>query len=123
MATDLLNNRCEGWFIANRQVSKHLPVKTDVRVIQTGDKTAVGHSMFTHSRIDTRNPEAPEHTLAITAIAISILTGTHDRLFGDAEHVLTTTAIAFGQRDDFFVTGTGGYATFNSGHYDLLRIE
>jgi hypothetical protein len=123
MPSDLLNNRCEGRLIANREVSKHLPVETDVCVIQTGDKAAVGHSMFTHGRVDPRNPEAAEHALAITTVAVGVLTSTHDRLFGDPEDVLATTTITFGQRDDFFVAGTGGYATFNSGHYDLLRIE
>jgi hypothetical protein len=72
--------------------------------------------MFTHGRVDPRDPEAAEHALTITTIAIGVLACTHDRLFGDSEDILTTTAIAFGQRDDFFVTGTGGYTAFNSGH-------
>jgi hypothetical protein len=116
MTADLLNNRCECRLVAHCEICEHFAVETDVRVIQTGDKAAVGHSMLTHGRVDPRNPEPAENALTISTIAIGILASTHDRLFGDPEDVLTTTAIALGQSDNFFVTGTGSYATFNSGH-------
>jgi hypothetical protein len=123
MTADLLNNRGKRRLVAHREICEHLTVETDMGVMETSDKATVGHSMLTHGRVDPRDPEPAEHTLTISTIAIGVLAGAHDRLLGDPEDVLATTTIALGQSDNFFVTGTGSDATFNSGHYDLLRIK
>jgi hypothetical protein len=123
MTADLLNNRGKCGLITHGQISKHFTVETDMRVMESGDEAAIRHPMFAYGRVNPRNPETPEYTLTVTTIAIGVLTCTHDRLLGDPEYVLATTTIALGPRDDFFVTGTGSDATFDSGHYDLLRIK
>jgi hypothetical protein len=123
MTSNLLDDRGKCRFIPNSEIGQHFPVEPNVSVMQTRDETAVGHPMLTHGSVDPGNPETTEHALAVAAIAIGVLACAHDSLLGDPEYVLATTTIAFGQRDDFLVTGTGGHATFDSGHYGLLKIK
>ena len=61
-------------------------------------------------------------TFALTAVAVGVLTGFHHRLFGDAIDVFTAATIAFGEFEDFFVTGVCDDTTFYARHEFLLSV-
>ena len=61
--------------------------------------------------------QAAEIALFGAAVAVCILAGFFNSLNGGAEAVLPAAVIAFRLFDDFFMSGAGSGAAFNSGHY------
>ena len=70
--------------------------------------------MFTHSGVDTLNPQSAKFALFRTTITIGITQSLFDFLNRDAEIGAGTTAIALGELDDFLVTGVTGDASFGT---------
>jgi hypothetical protein len=65
-------------------VREYLTVDFNTSLGQAVDDTAVAQPINTGSRVDTRDPQCAELTLFLPAIAISVLPGLDDRLFGGA---------------------------------------
>jgi hypothetical protein len=106
--------------VEHGQVGQYLAVNFHFSLLQAVHEGAVGQTQLTRSGVDTGDPQDTELTLALTTIALIVLTGLHHRLFGDAVYVLAAATVALGKGEDFLVTGAGGYTTFNSGHGGLL---
>src|SRR5690554_39438 len=116
----LLRKRREGGLVEHGQVGQHLAVHFHFGFLQAVHEGAVGQAQLTRGGVDTGDPQDTELTLALTTVAVGVLSGLHHRLFGDAVYVLATATVALGEGEDLLVTGAGGYTTFNSGHGVLL---
>ena len=69
-------------------------------------KVGTSAAGFAGCSVDSRNPQGMKIALLVAAIAIGILPA-RITACGNAMNVITTTAIAFGQRDDFLCDGRG----------------
>src|SRR5262249_32413237 len=98
---DLVDDRCKPWLVENRHVGKHLAIDLDLGLLQACDERRIRQTLVTHRCIDARNPERTEHTLALPAVAIGVLTRLHDRFFGDAEDALPALRVALRLAQDF----------------------
>src|SRR5581483_9782042 len=110
------DNRGKRRLVHHSHVGQDLAVEFDRGFLQAVHEHAVGHAVFTRGRVDTGDPQCAEHALLVAAIAIGILPGAHDRLLGDAIDLAATAAVTLGLVENFLVTGTCRYPTFDSRH-------
>ena len=82
-------------------------------------KKAASKRFKVRSGIDTSNPQTAEYTFLVAAIAVCLLTGTHNCLLSDTINIIAAKGKALGQRKYFLMTGTSRYTTFYSGHLIL----
>src|SRR5690606_7432386 len=78
----LLYNGRKCRLVMHSQISQNTTVQADVSLAQSGDQTAVAQTTGTGSGVDTHDPERTELTLLLTAVAVSVLTGLDNGLFG-----------------------------------------
>src|SRR5574343_440483 len=116
LGLDLLHDAAEGSLVVHCEVGQHLAVDLDGSLLQAVGELAVGQTQFTHTGVDTGNPEAAEHALLGTAVTVGILPSLHYRLFGDTEDITAATAKTLGKGQNLLVTGMGRYTTFDARH-------
>jgi uncharacterized protein involved in outer membrane biogenesis len=80
----------------NREVGKYASVERNARALQTIDQATVGQSIGSGLRIDSRNPQRSKLTLALTTVAIRVLTRFCNRLLGNSKNTRTRTVVALG---------------------------
>ena len=87
------------------EIGEDLAVDFDASLVQAVDEAAIGQAMLANGSVDALYPQSAEITLAILAVAISILQRLLDCLLCDADGVLTTaveTLCGFQDLWDFF---------------------
>ena len=99
------------------QVSQHLAVHFDLGLVQAIDETAVGQAKITCGGVDADDPETAELPLTLTAIAVGILPGLGDSLFGNAIDLTPRAVLTFSFCQYFLVTGSCRDTTFYSSHF------
>ena len=77
------------------QIGQNFTVNFNTGFTQPVDKLTIRQAMLTAGRIDTLNPQSAEIALAGATIAIRILPGLGNGLFGNTNGVFTTAVIAF----------------------------
>ena len=102
--------------LMNGNVRQNFAIHSNLGLVEAVDKSTIGQAMFTHSCVDPLNPQSAEIAFSGFAVAIGVLTGFLHCLLGNADGILAAAIITFGGFDNFFVTGVGGNAPFNSGH-------
>src|SRR5882672_4714073 len=112
----LLDDRLEGRRLGNGEVGQDLAIDLDPGLGEAVDKSAVVEPKRPHRGIEALDPKRPEGALAALAVAVGVLVGLLDRLFGDADRVLATAEKAFRGLEDFLVLGVSGDTTFDAGH-------
>jgi hypothetical protein len=93
---DLIHDACERSHVVNGQVGQHLAVNFDRCLFQAVGELAISQTALACGCIDTRNPQLTKHALFGAAVAVSILTRLHHRLFSDTEDITAATAETFG---------------------------
>jgi hypothetical protein len=68
------------------EISKDATIESNLSSLETIDERAIGHAVCTRLRVNTRNPERAELTLALAAVTISVLSRFGDGLLGHTEH-------------------------------------
>ena len=112
----LLGQRAEGGGVVNRQVRQHLAVHLDAGLVQAVHEHAVRQAALACTGVDAHDPQRAELALALTAVAVGVLTGLDDGLIGDAEHTAAGTVVTLGLVQDLLVAGVGDDAAFDSWH-------
>src|SRR5574343_279935 len=116
LGLDLVHDAAEGSLVVHCEVGQHLAVDLDGSLLQAVGELAVCQAQFTCSGVDTGNPQLAEHALLVAAVTVGILPSLHYRLFGDTEDVTAATTETLGKGENFLVTGTGRYTTFDARH-------
>src|SRR5262249_5819459 len=103
----LLAQRLESGGILDGEIGQHFAVDGYSRLVEAIDKSAVGHAMLAHGRIDALDPEPAKGALLALAVAVAILQCLFHRLLGDADGVLAPAIVALGLLQDFLVLCSG----------------
>jgi hypothetical protein len=109
-----VDQRFKRFRLIGGHVGQDFAIKVDLSFDETFHETAIRQAMFASGGVDPLDPQRAELTLFQLPADIGVLTGFFDSLIGHTKCVFTTTAIAFGLVDNFFVAGVLGYAAFNS---------
>jgi hypothetical protein len=80
----------------NGEVGKYAPIERNARALQTIDQATVSQSIGSRLRIDSRNPQRSKLTLALTTVAISVLTRFCNRLLRNSKNARTRPVVALG---------------------------
>src|SRR5690554_1041977 len=115
-----LNHSSESLLLVHGQISQNLTIDFHIRFLQACNQTAVRQTVCTGAGVDTGNPQSAEGALAITTVAIGILTSLDDRLFGNAEYTAASTVVTFSLFENLLVTTTCDHATLNTSHTLIL---
>lgn len=113
---DLVDEGGKAFLVEDGHVGKDLAVETDAGLLEAVHEHGVGHAVGTGAGIDTGDPQTAERTLLIAAVTVSILTGAHNSLLGNAVDVVAAEAETLGKGKNFLMTGTSRHTTLNSGH-------
>src|SRR5690606_34954067 len=97
-----------------------LPVDFDRRLLEAGDKSAVRQTVLAGRRVDADDPQVAELALALTAVAVGVLTRPDHRLLGDLELSAAGTVVALRLLQYLLATGAGCDATLHSRHGSFL---
>ena len=104
------------------QIGQHLAVQFDAGTVKAVHELGVGEAVEARAGIDALNPKGAEIAFAVAAVAVLVLHGPLEPLFGDAKAALGAAAKAFGFGNDFLVAGAAGDFTLGTGHgYFLLE--
>ena len=71
--------------IMHSDICQHFTVNGNICKIQTVDQTAVGQTVQPCGRVDASDPQCAKLALALPTIAIGVLAGLDDSLFGSLE--------------------------------------
>src|SRR5690606_12270103 len=85
-------------------------------LVQPVVEPAVGQAVLARRRVNARNPQPPELTLARPAVAVRVLQRLHDLLVGNAVIRALAAAIAFGHLQDTLATTPGNDAGCSPRH-------
>src|SRR3954447_25313429 len=77
-----LDESAEGLGVAHGDVGQDLPVQLDARQLQAMDERAVGHALGARGRVDARDPETAEVTLAVATVAVRVRVRLEHRFLG-----------------------------------------
>lgn len=122
-ALHLFHEAGKAGLVEDSHIGKNLTVQSDVSLLQAVHEHAVGHAVGASAGIDTSDPQATENALLIATVTVSVLTGLHHRLLGNAENIIATKNETLGEFHNLLMTSTSGYTTFYSGHLSLLLIR
>src|SRR5690606_24202747 len=103
---------CKTGLIVDGHIGQYFTIQFDRGFFSASDEHTVCNTQFAAGRVDTGDPQSAESALLVAAVAVGILPGAHDRLFGDAKDITAATAIAFCCFNDFFVTSACSDAAF-----------
>ncbi len=122
-AFHLFHEAGETCLVKDSHIGQNLAVQSDVGLLQAVHEHAVGHAVGAGAGIDTSDPQATENALLVAAVTISVLTGLHHRLLGNAENIIATKDETLGEFHNLLMTSASGNTTFYSGHLSLLLIK
>jgi len=78
-------NRTKRFRIVYCNVRQHFAINLDLGFVQAVYQAAVGQTVQTSRRVDTRDPQRTKLALALATITVGVLTGFDDRLLGGLE--------------------------------------
>ena len=113
----------ESDIVADGQVGQYLAIDHYTRLDQATDHLVVGRAAQPCGRIDADNPQAPELTLAIAAVAIGVPHRVHSRFVGSPIEQMLAALLTLGKLEYCLVPLMGRHAPFHSRQLnDSLRI-
>src|SRR5947208_16693710 len=80
--TGALGKASEGVGVAYRDVGQDLAIELHARELQAVHELRVGHAVLPGGSVDPRDPQPAEVALAVAPIAVAVLVGLEQRLFG-----------------------------------------
>src|SRR5438132_2497431 len=89
--------------LGDGELRQHLAIDLDTGFDQALDEAVVGHAVLAAGRADPGDPQAPEHSLLVAAIAVGVVAALHVLLVGSLEEVLLTAEIPAGGLDDLLM--------------------
>jgi hypothetical protein len=109
--------------IGDGEISQHFAIQLNAGLFKPAHEFAVGEIIHPGSRIDPDNPQAPEISLAGTAIAIGIHEGLVDRIRRGSEKFTVTATKPFGQLQDLLSSSSGFETPFDTHGLFSLNLE
>src|SRR3954451_17031799 len=95
-----LDESAEGLGVAHGDVGQDLAVQLDAGQLQTMDERAVGHALGARGRVDARDPQTAEVTLAVATIAVRVRVRLHHRFLRALVRGVGLPAEALGPLED-----------------------
>src|ERR687895_1932514 len=86
----------EGLRVADGDVGQHLAVDLDAGLLQAVHELAVRHALLARGRVDADDPQPPEVTLAVAAVAVGVRVGLEQGLLGPLVALRGLAAVALG---------------------------
>src|SRR5580700_8350379 len=111
-----LDNRGEGFRLADCQVGQDLPVELEPGELCPVHELRVGQSVFADAGVDALDPQSAEVALLVAAVAIGVAQRLLDLLNRDAVGGAAAAAITLGEAEHLFVAGMRCDAAFDPGH-------
>ena len=103
-------------FVGDGHLGQTLAVEVDGGFFESADKLGIGHIARARGGVDAGDPQSAEVAFAAAAVAVGVLVGAHDCLFGDAIDIVASPAESARAGNQRFVAAAGGDAAFDSGH-------
>lgn len=107
--------------VSDRQVCENLAIQVNASVLESVDEPAVGYSRLTACRPDSYDPQTPEVTFSFPPVAVSVVPGMHQGLFGPLIVTVGGPVETTGGQHHFFVARVFGDSAFDSGQISTPR--
>ena len=112
----------EGFRIVDGDLGEHLAVHLDAGLLEAAHEDGIADAVDAASSVDALDPELTIIPLDEATGIVSVTERVANLLFGGLEEKVLRAEVAFCALQDFFATGTGNGATFNSSHFLFLLI-
>ena len=96
----LFDQGIKGHLIADGDVGQHLAVEADIGGLETLDEAAVADAGTAAGGVQADDPQSADLALLLLAIAVGVLPGVLDSVFGVAEELLLIAEVALGVLQD-----------------------
>jgi len=106
--------------VIDRHFGKHFPVYDDSRLLETVHQLAVTYAVDARRGIYSGDPQLSEVSFVIFSIPVCINLRSHDRLVSDPKLPAFGAEISLSKFQNPFMSFTGPYTAFNSGHFLFL---
>ena len=120
---DELDDFCEDFRIADREIREDLSIESDTLDIHRVDKCRIVHPEWTDGIIQTDIPESAEVSLLGLATDIGILSSLHDCIAHTRVDISVHTAISFCESDPVLMSFVCHHTTFYASHILIVKSE